>query len=422
MRYMGKRRNRVCGADVHNDLIVATIQCSDETTLREQFGTTRSELERFRGWLIANKCEQVAFEATGVYWFPVYDVLSPSIDTIVANPWMIKALPKDKSDDHDSKSIASFCLNGQIKRSRVFSNEGRDLRTMTRARSGYVKTRTQFRNRIHKYLALRGIKLRSGIRGIFGKSGRHVLNGLIEGKNIDEILDGIPSGRIRKKREIIRSAIAIGFDDITKFLIKDALEVLDNLENRIENMSRDILGRTLKKSKDLAIVMSVPGISFVSGSKILSEIGDYHDFGTPEQLAKWCGLTPGLNESAGKKRSCGITKQGSKHLRTILVEVAHVVSRMKHNRFTGFFNRIMARKNRNVAIVALARKLICIIYHLLVNQELYDPGLKKATKSKSKRNAQAQESSSEDQLQDKVAAIVDAYYRIDAKNVSKGGG
>jgi transposase len=335
---------------------------------------------------------------------------------------MIKALPKDKSDDHDSKSIASFCLNGQIKRSRVFSNEERDLRTMTRARSGYVKTRTQFRNRIHKYLALRGIKLRSGIRGIFGKSGRHVLNGLIEGKNIDEILDGIPSGRIRKKREIIRSAIAIGFDDITKFLIKDALEVLDNLENRIENMSRDILGRTLKKSKDLAIVMSVPGISFVSGSKILSEIGDYHDFRTPEQLAKWCGLTPGLNESAGKKRSCGITKQGSKHLRTILVEVAHVVSRMKHNRFTGFFNRIMARKNRNVAIVALARKLICIIYHLLVNQELYDPGLKKATKSKSKRNAQAQESSSEDQLQDKVAAIVDAYYRINAKNVSKGGG
>jgi transposase len=105
------------------------------------------------------------------------------------------------------------------------------------------------------------------------------------------------------------------------------LEVLDNLENRIEKMSWDILRRTLKKSKDLAIVVSVPGISFVSGSKILSEIGNYHDFKTPEQLAKWCGLVPGLNESAGKKKSCSITKQGSKHLRTILVEVAQVVSR-----------------------------------------------------------------------------------------------
>jgi len=422
MMYMGKRRNRVCGADVHNNLIVATIQCSDETTLREEFGTNRSELERFKAWVIANNCEQVAFEATGVYWFPVYDVLSPSIDTIVANPWMIKGLPKDKSDDHDSKSIASFCLNGQIKRSRIFSGDDRDLRTMTRARSGYVKTRTQFRNRIHKYLAMRGIKLRSGIRGIFGKSGRHVLNGLVEGEDVDAILDGIPSGRIRKKREIIKAAIAVGLDDTTKFLVKDALDVLDNLEKRIETMSRDILGRTLKKSKDLAIVMSVPGISFVSGSKILSEIGNYHDFSTPEQLAKWCGLVPGLNESAGKKKSCGITKQGSKHLRWILVEIAQVVARMKNNRLTRFFKRIKARKNHNVAIVALARKLICIIHHLLVNQELYDMGLEKAIKSKRKKNAQAQGSSSEDQLQDRVAAIVDAYYRINAKSVLDGGG
>jgi transposase len=420
MRYMGKRRNRVCGADIHNELIVATIQCSDETTLREEFGTTRSELERFKAWVVSNGCEQVAFEATGAYWFPVYDVLSPSIDTIVANPWMIKGIPKDKSDDHDSKSIASFCLNGQIKRSRVFSGEERDLRTMTRARSGYVKTRTQFRNRIHKYLALRGIKLRSGIRGIFGKSGRHVLNGLVEGKNTEEILDGIPSGRIRKKREIIKSAIAIGLDDITKFLIKDALEVLDNLENKIENMSRDILGRTLKKSKDLAIVMSVPGISFVSGSQILSEIGDYRDFSTPEQLAKWCGIVPGLNESAGKKRSCGITKQGSKHLRTILVEVAQVVSRMKNNRLTRFFKRLEARKNRNVAIIALARKLICLIYHLLVNQELYEDGREKTTKSKSKKKDR--DSSPGDLLQDRVAAIVDAYYCMNKKKVLKGGG
>lgn len=419
---MGKRRNRVCGADIHSDLIVATIECSDDTILRERFGTTQSELQRFKDWIISNDCEQVAFEATGVYWFPVYDVLSSSIDTIVANPWMIKGLPKEKSDDHDSKSIASFCLNGQIKRSRVFSDDERDLRTMTRARSSYVKTRTQFRNRIHKYLALRGIKLRLGIRGIFGKSGRHVLNGLVEGKNIDEILDGIPSGRIRKKREIIKSAIAFGLDETSKFLIKDALEVLDNLENKIEKMSNDILGRTMAKSKDLAIVMSVPGISFVSGSKILSEIGNYHDFKTPEQLAKWCGLVPGLNESAGKSKSCGITKQGSKHLRTILVEVAQVVSRMKNNRLNRFFKRIMARKNRNVAIIALARKLICLIHHLLVNQELYDMGFERSRRSQQKRNDRDQEISSEGLLQDRVAAIVDAYYRINAKSTFEGGG
>ncbi len=416
---MGKRRNRVCGADVHKDLIVATIQSSDETILREKFGTTPNELERFRDWLINNDCEQVAFEATGAYWFPVYDVLSPSIDTIVANPWMIKGLPKDKSDDHDSKSIASFCMNGQIKRSRIFSKEDRDFRTMTRARSGYIKTRTQFRNRIHKYLALRGIKLSSCINSIFGKSGRYVLNGLIEGMNIDKLLDGIPSGRIRKKRELIKAAISNGFDEATKLLVKDALDVLDNLEGKLEKMSQEILNRSLIKSKDLAIVMSVPGISFVAGSKILSEIGDYGDFHTPEQLAKWCGLVPGLNESAGKKRPCGITKQGSKNLRTILVEIAHVIARMKSTKLSRFFKRIMARKNYNVAIVALARKLICIIHHLLVNQELYEDDNHKTIASKPDAN---RASFSETLLQDRVAGIVDAYYRLNRGGALKGGG
>ena len=122
--------------------------------------------------------------------------------------------------------------------------------------------------------------------------------------------------------------------------------------------------------------------------KILSEIGNYHDFSTPEQSAKWCELIPGLNESSGKKRSCSITKQGSKHLRTILVEIAHVVARMKNNRFTRFFN-----------------------------QELFESGNERTTKAKTKKNVQG--SPSENQLEDKVAAIVNAYYRINTKSVLK---
>ena len=171
---MKKRKDRVCGADVHKDLIVATITGDDVPPIRENFGTTKSELKRFRSWLVANKCEQVAFEATGVYWIPIYDALSPTIDTIVANPLQIKTIPNDKSDSKDSKRIATLCLNGQIKRSRVFSDEDRDLRTLTRARSGYVKTRTQFRNRIHKYLSSSGIKLSSCMDDIFCKSGTHM--------------------------------------------------------------------------------------------------------------------------------------------------------------------------------------------------------------------------------------------------------
>ena len=88
-------------------------------------------------------------------------------------------------------------------------------------------------------------------------------------------------------------------------LISDSLEIMDNVESKIEKTSLNILKKIQNKSKDLAIVMSIPGIAFISGSVILSEIGNYRDFQTPEQLAKWCGLNPGENESAAKRGNAG---------------------------------------------------------------------------------------------------------------------
>jgi transposase len=311
-------------------------------------------------------------------------------------------------------------LDGKIKRSRVFSNEDRDLRNMTRARSGYVKTRTQLRNRIHKYLALCGIKLSSCISDIFGKSGRHILDGLVEGKDIDTILDSIPSGQVKKKRDPIKISLGKGLDKVSRMLVKDTLELLDHLEKKIEKTSLEVLSILQKRPKDLAIVMSVPGIGFTSASIILAEIGDYHDFSTPGKLVKWCGLAPGLNESAGKKIPCGITKQGSKSLRTILVEIAQVVANMKNNRLSRFFRRLMARKIRNVAITALARKLISLIYHLLTKQELYQENSCNTAASKPVKEDLLY-LSKEERLKDGVAAIVEAFYHL-KNRYSEGGG
>ena len=292
---------------------------------------------------------------------------------------------------------------------------------MTRARSAYTKTRTQLRNRIHKYLALCGITLSSYISDIFGKSGRHILDGLIESKDIDTIMDGIPSGKVKNKREPIKASLGNGLDDVSRMLIKDTLELLDHLDEKVSDTSLEILGRLQERARDLAIVMSVPGIGFVSASIILAEIGDYHDFQKSEQLVKWCGLAPGLNESAGKKSPCGITKQGSKHLRTILVEIAQVVAKMSKNNLSSFFHRLRARKNYNVAITALARKLISIIFHLLINQELYQEDNCATVKTKPiKKDLLCL--SKEEQFKDGVAAIVDAFYYFKKKSSLEGGG
>lgn len=409
---MGKHKDRVCGADVHKDLIVATITDRDGSYLQESFGTSPPELERFKEWLKINNCEQVAFEATGVYWLPVHEVTSQSIDTIVANPYQIKSLPNDKSDAKDADRIAEYCLNGQIKRSRVFSQEYRDLRTLTRARSGYVRTRTQIKNRIHKHLSSNGIKLSSCIEDIFGKSGRYILDGLAHKRKTSDIITGIPSGQIRKKSDLIGVSINNGLDETSRTIVKDLLELLDITESKIEKTANMVANKMLTKSEDLAIVMSIPGLGFTAGTTILSEIGDIRDFKTPESMANWGGLIPGSYESAGKKRSCGITKRGPKQIRTVLVEVAHVIARTGDSRLHRFFQRLRARKNYNVAIVALARKLICLIHHLLTNRELYQENYCEKKKQETSECDVDSSSLTEESLEDRVAAIVDALYHL----------
>jgi hypothetical protein len=213
---------------------------------------------------------------------------------------------------------------------------------------------------------------------IFCKCGRYILDCLAEEKPLEEILKGIPSGKIRKKKDEIRA----------------------ELEN------------------DLNLIMSIPGIGFTSAAAILSEMGDYRDFQTPDQLAKWCGLIPGENESAGKKKKCGITKKGSKHIRVMLVQAAQTISNMNKTALSRFFKRLAKKKERNVAIIAVARKLICLIYHLLINQELYQEGECRKRGSSHDKSCHAP-SLQEEQLTDKVAAIVDAFYHLDESRRKK---
>ncbi len=126
------------------------------------------------------------------------------------------------------------------------------------------------------------------------------------------------------------------------------------------------------KDEDLKIAMSMPGIGFVSGSTILAEVGNFNDFKAPDKLAAWAGIVSSVYQSANKLSLGRITKRGSKHLRWILVEVANSVIKVKRrNKLKSFFLRVKARQGFKKAIVALARKILCILHHLLTNRELY---------------------------------------------------
>lgn len=376
------QKDKACGVDVHRDSIVATILSRKGTKVQQEFGTTISELFEFRDWLMSNECNAVALESTGTYWIPIYSILEEGFEVIVANPYMIKHIRKKKKDQIDSEWIAELCLNDQIAPSRIFPKEDWALRMLTRTREGLVKTRTDYKNKVHRDLASANIKLASVVTDVFGKSGMHCLTGKLLGKDVDEIIESIPSGRVRKKADQIREAIMANFDQVQILSIKISISLIASINQKIKEVDAEIQSRIVNRQRDLEIAMSIPGIDFVSGVTILAEIGNYRDFASSEQIAAYFGLVPYVYQSAGKLYTGPITKMGSKHLRWILVQVAHAASRVKNSMFRRFFLRVRGRRGYNVAIVALARKILCILYHLLINQEMYLEEVKKPRPSK----------------------------------------
>ena len=370
---MNEQLNVVCGADIHQRFLVATILCRDGRKWTKRFLMNVNGLLDFKAWLMSYGCQKVAVESTGRFWIPVHMILDGTVDVIAANAYKIKHTTKKKTDLNDSEWLAELCLNDMIEPSRIFPKEDRELRNLTRAREAYIRDLSKEKSRVHHVLESCSIKLSSVISDVFGKSGMHILNGLMNGVSIEDILKGIPDKRVRdKKAEELREALMGKLEVSAIILIRQSLQIINQFNMRIEELDQEIRSRIASKPMDLKIAMSIPGIGIVSAYTILAEIGNYLDFKTPEQLAMWAGIVPSVYQSADKLITGSITKQGSKHLRWILVQVAHAISHKKGGKLKKFFLKIRAKKGHLVAIVALARKVLCILYHLLVNQEMYE--------------------------------------------------
>lgn len=414
---MEKQWNIVCGADIHKKFLIATILSRDCTKITKRFGMTLDELLNFKNWVIENGCEQVAVESTGTYWVPIHTVLEGSIGLIVGNAYKIKHTPGNKNDLGDADWIAELCLNGMIEPSRIFPKADRDLRRLTRIREGYVNDMTREKNRIHNALESCGIKLSSVLSDIFGKAGQSILSGLLEGRTIDDILKGVNLKRIKATAEEIREAIKGSLDFTQILLIRGSLEQMEAIQKRIDEICREIKSRIAYRKEDLKIAMSIPGVGFTSASTLLAEIGDITDFKKPEQLAAWAGLVPSVYQSAGKLITGSITKHGSRHIRWILVQVARVIARGRNSKLKRFFLRVKSKKGSNVAVVALARKILCILHHLLTNREMYkEDGINK----KIKIDIGNEFSQREMDLEEMIKYIVRAGYEV--RKGSAGGG
>jgi len=378
--------DKACGIDVHRDILVATILDRGGNKIEGTFAASNDGLMFLREWLRDNDCRCVGFESTGVYWRQLYRVLESCCHLVVANPRKIKKPAGKKTDRDDSEWLAKLTVNGMITPSRVFGGVREELRELTRYRECLVKSISQFKNRVHKHLSSCNVKLSSVLSDIFGHNGRRIVKMVLSGKTVDDILEGIKSKKVRDKEAQLRSALATCLDPESIRIIRDCLEIIETLELHLASVDQRIRAIAEPWAHEIEILRSIPGIEFTSAVTILSEIGDVKDFPDPDRLVSWCGLAPSVYQSAGKLVTGRITKQGSKHVRRMLVQIAHVTARMG-TRISAFYQRVAERRGKKKAIVAVSRKLLCIIHHLLTNDEMYEEeGLKpKKTKLPKKK-------------------------------------
>lgn len=362
---------KFCGIDVHRDLLVATILSGENKEKQtRRFQNDTDDIEELKEWLKINQCKKAVMESTSIYWVPLYLALEEAaFDVVLANAHQVKGIPGRKTDQTDSEWLALLLRGGQIKPSYVPTRNLRELRELTRLRVKYVQNRTQFKNRCQKVLNRVNIRLRSKLSDVFGKSGMEILNGLMAGKTVEAILLHTENKKLKNRCEEIKVVAKGALSENDIFVLKHLTETIEHLNKQIRDVEARI--ELLANPRDVEIVSSVPGIGKRSAAAILAEIGDAKRFSNGKQIASWTGLAPSLHQSAGLTVLGSITKQGSRWLRWNMVEVAHAAVRVRDSRLRAFFLRVRAKKGNKTAYVAVARKMLTVVWHLLVSGEKY---------------------------------------------------
>jgi transposase len=370
---------KCAGLDVHKDTVVACIRIAKGRSAEREvktFATTTSGLLELHDWLQEHAVTHVAMEATGVYWKPVWHLLEDSFKLILANASHIKAVPGRKTDINDATWIADLLAHGLIRPSFVPPTPIQELRDLTRARKQLVNERTRYVQRIQKILEDANIKIASYITDLLGKSGRAVLNALVEGYTSPDVLVSLTSGRLKASRAELREALQGRVTKHHRFMLKLHLRQIDQLDASIEQLEAQARIAVEPFRHRVEQLTAIPGISETAAHVLLAEIGtDMSVFASSGHLLSWAGMCPRSDQSAGKRRSTRL-RHGAPWLKATLIQIAWPATRRKDGYFRALFHRLKARRGPKKAIVAVAASILTTVYHLLRDGTVYqDLGL-----------------------------------------------
>jgi transposase len=366
---------RAAALDVHKAQVTACVRVPGRGRERAQevaeFQTTVRGLLALRDWLKAHRVSQVAMEATGVYWKPVWAILEDEFDCLLVNARHVKQVPGRKTDVSDAAWLCQLLEAGLLQRSFVPPRPIRALRNLTRYRKAQIGERQREANRLHKILEDTGIKLDCVASDILGASGRAMLDALVAGTTDPQLLAELAKGKLRAKIPALREALVGRFDRQHALIVSAILAHLDFLDEQIQLLSDEIETQLAPFAAAVELLCTIPGVQRRTAEVIVAEIGtDMSRFPSDRHLASWAGQCPGNDRSAGKRRS-GKTRHGSKWLDTALTEAAMAATRTNDVYLAAQYQRLRPRRGHGRALGAVKHSIITGCWHMLTTGELY---------------------------------------------------
>jgi transposase len=329
---------RSIALDVHRDFCEVAIKDESGLRLAGRVKTSLEELELFAGSLVPD--DQVALEATGPAQ-AIARILEPHVGRVViANTRKLRAIAesKVKTDKVDASTLCELLAAGFLPAVWSPDEFRRALRRRLQRRSKLVRSRTRAKNECHAVLA-RNLKGRPPMTDVFGKAGRAWLEAL-----------ELPAD----ERETVECC----------------LREVDFLDGEVGLIERELAAQGLS-SPEFQRLMTVPGVSLISAASFVAAAGDIKRFSSPKRLVSYLGLDPRVRQSGEAPARHGhISKQGSSEARHMLCEAAWVLVRTP-GPLRAFYERVRTRRGAQIALVATARKLAVLFWHLLTREEDY---------------------------------------------------
>ena len=374
-----------CGVDVHKSFLVATIIKTssgiEPSYQKRRFSTFNNSILEFKKWLLENECLYVCMESTGKYWIPVFNLLEDEINVTIANPKWVKAVKGNKDDTKDSKWIGDLFRLGLVRGSYIPCKKIRILREFTRYRYKLVSCRSSEKNRYQNALTVCNVALDSVVSDVLGKSSTSIIDYLLgqSGTSIDhEVIASKLLKRLKAKEDaVIESIEGYQMTDSQKYrmhLVRAHMDYITAAINDVDSEIESLISSDPDYENAVELLCTIPGVKYDSAITIISEIGiDMSQFCSSKRLCCWAGLTPGSNESAGKKKSVRITRAGV-YLKPALVQCAHAaVKSDKSPYYKKKYESLVKRRGKKRAIIAIARMILTAIFQMLTTGETWNP-------------------------------------------------